>query len=344
MKWKGKISSRFLLISLVIFCGFSWTTITAHAEEEYYSFNPHAYSSKLYATYGEERWKAFYNLCDALRAGEDTFECPSADVYGWCMSNLIITNFFPVAGNNLYYINQYGEYTYSDGVGYINYAIPKEEFLQRERDFENTVNQILRENVRTDYTDFEKCLALYNYISKNYSYDYEQLAVLNTENAYYWGSYDCLMTKKGVCEDISALYNFLLMECGVDALQYMGASTGTGHSWSYVTIDGVGYHIDPTWGLSDDGGTDLAYFMMSTEERLTGSMSDYNIRPYLNMLDVGQGVDFSANDNRYAPIHQGYFAGLDRERKILIYDINGERREFNYSNFGTVSSEVNIQF
>ena len=65
-----------------------------------FEFNPHVYSEKLSESYSEEYWESFYNLCDALRLGEDTFECASQEVYEWCTDDVTLGELFPAACMN----------------------------------------------------------------------------------------------------------------------------------------------------------------------------------------------------------------------------------------------------
>lgn len=300
-------------------------------EDLYYSFNPHVCPKKLYDAYGPEEWETFFKLCDALEAGEDTFECPNFKIYDWCFSGGPLSKYFPLArfGTLSDYTNNC-----SDGVGHFTYYVSKEDFMQKQKEFEQLVVDILKENVRKDYTDFEKCIALYEYMIKNYTYDWEEF-----ENNYpekldqlprdIYGTYRTFMDKKGICEDLSGVYGYLLLQCGVEAVGFESRTPSYTHSWTYVTIDGSGYFIDPTWGIPDEGEHDLDYFMMTEAERkpdFGDTMTPISYNYDYNNKDI----DFSANDDRYKVLRGGDFVSLDTENKILHYTVNGEPREFHY--------------
>lgn len=303
----------------------------AEPEEESYTFNPCVYPKKLYDAYGPEEWDTFSNLCNALEAGEDTFKASSREAYEWCFSGGPLKDYFPVAR-----FAAYGDFLdgYSDGVGKIKYEIPKEEFMKKQKEFEQLVADILKENVRKDYTDFEKCIALYEYMVTNYTYDWDEYAVndsgeINDLPAGTYGSYRTFMDKKGICDDLSSVYNYLLLQCGVEAVKYEGGTGADSHAWSYVTIDGVGYFIDPTWGIHGEGVHDLDYFMMTEAER-EPDFGD-TLCPVMYYYDhKNQNVDFSAKDDRYSLLRGGDFVSLDTENKILHYTVDGEAREFHY--------------
>jgi transglutaminase/protease-like cytokinesis protein 3 len=40
------------------------------------------------------------------------------------------------------------------------------------------------------------------------------------------------------------------------------------HMWTVATLDGVTYHIDTTWGDSDDNAVSMKFFAMTPEESM----------------------------------------------------------------------------
>ena len=110
---------------------------TEETPEEYnFTFNPHVYPKKLYDAYSPDEWETFTNLCNALEAGEDTFKAASRETYEWCFSGGPLDEYFPVARFALGVDFLDG---YTDGVGKIIYDIPKEEFKQKQEEFEKLV-------------------------------------------------------------------------------------------------------------------------------------------------------------------------------------------------------------
>lgn len=333
---RNRIVSAILALSLVITGGFTLSVPAVCAKETSanaeYSFNPHVCPSMLYEAYGEDYWTSFFNMCDALREGKDTFKCASADVYVWCYVGNLVDDFLPAAKQYIEYIGT--EKGYSNGVGKIVYTIPAEEFVKIERDFEKDIEEVIRENVRKDDTDFEKCAALYKYMADNYVYDQEEYDGLNSGalNPRDYGAYRTFMDKKGICGDLSSLYNYLLLQCGVDAYYFHDNIVGD-HAWSYVKVDGVGYHVDTTWKFT------LNSFMMTTDVRKQ-TLAEHEIsgpiypRHYFKEAPIyDPKFDFSANDDRYAELRNGWnILSIDRERKVITYDSPDGVKEFYYGN------------
>ena len=283
---------------------------------EYYSFNPYVYSDKITELRGDKFWKGFYNMIDAVRAGEDSFECPDEETYWQVMDPYTLNDLYPVACVN---ISPHGGdgLPYENGRGRINYTISKEEFDAKRLKFEEEVTAILHECVRTDYSDFEKCISLYAYIADNFSYDYAKF-----EDGVYdlneGAVYSAFSKKSGICNEIGAIYAFLLLQCDVDALAV--DSPDDGHAWTYVIIDGEGYHCDPTWGLrSDDGDIHLWDFMTTSDYRTEEGLHPDTMRLYM-FYDVNgdyNETDVTADDDRYADLWMCAYDSLDTENNIV---------------------------
>lgn len=294
-----------------------------------FEFNPHVYSAQLAKSVPQEHWDAFYNLCDALRKGENTFNCSSEEAYKWCTDATVLCCMFPAAGLKIEAKSEDGSKAFENGTGKITYKMPKEDWLKRQSDFESMILDIINSNVETDDTDYEKALKLYLYIA--YNYDYEN-KVVEVDNYVYK-----TFTKKiGQCINFAAVYAYLLMQVGVDALA-CGTHEGTDHAWTYVTINGKGYHIDTTWALkSCYPGMEyiyLDYFMMSDEERNSDGclISGLVVDTLPGYWVSNSTVSYAATDNTYNIRKYCTFLSLDEEKKIVRYSTeDNEIREFKY--------------
>ena len=306
-------------------------------EEGHYEFQPHVFSKKYLEYHGEGVMQSFFNMVDALRAGEDTFACTDENAYAWCTGGRLINFFFPVASGCVQPMQGIGTDAYKNGVGKITYLIPKEEFLEREKAFEEMVVSILNTSLSDDYDDFEKCLALYEYVTMNYRYDYYVYEHLNELPMDATSTYRCFTEKHGICCEIAGMYNYLLLQCGVDSEESGGSHREIeSHAWVFVTIDGESYHVDPTWGLTTRYAP-LSYFMMTDEIR------DVRDNFPVENMDIGGGGDesrkrfeFWATDDRYRELWDGYYLGMDRENKMIIYYVDdvSNQKEFYYGGEG----------
>jgi hypothetical protein len=308
---------------------------TSEAQEYVpFEFNPHAYSSILEACYSQEYRDSFFNLCDALQEGKTEFECSSEAVYKWCLDPVTLNQLYPVAVMQI----SASEEGYSDGVGHFSYKQPVEDYLARQDEFCQDVTDIMNSYIRSDYSDFEKCLALYDYIDSNYTYDHDGEIGKTPDGS----GYLCYKLKKGICCDFGAWYAYLLMECGVDAIevQNWGTPDSLGyHAWTYVVIDGQGYHIDATWGLKSEYYTDnivMDYFMMTDDDRAESGYLAEDLQvpllPYFHAKDCPD-YTFTASDTRYRLPYGSTCETFDPDLNVIYYvrGINGPAdEEFKY--------------
>ena len=102
-------------------------------------------------------------------------------------------------------------------------------------------------------SQLEKARAYYTWVCDNAYYDYRA-----TDTSLSHTAYSLFTMGSAVCDGYTAAYNLLLKLEGISCTT---ASTSD-HIWTVATLDGVTYHIDPTWG--DQSGTiNYAYFAMT---------------------------------------------------------------------------------
>lgn len=290
-----------------------------------FEFNPHVYSGKTAERIPQDYWDSFYNLCDSLRNGEDTFKCTSQEAFNWATDATVLCNFFPAAGAKV-------EPAYfGNGIGKVRYNMSVEDFLKRESDFEVMITDILNNNIEKDDTEYERALKLYLYVANNFYYDTSLIEKLDDDNFVY----ACFMQKKGQCVNFASVYAYLLLQAGIDAVNFSVYEPTMCHSWTYAVINGKGYHIDTTWALKVDGinGIYLDYFMMSDKQRKEDgcTLEDPTVL-LLPGLSVNQsGVKFDADDEHYCIRYYCKFLSLDEKNKILYYnDLYDQPQSFYY--------------
>lgn len=293
-----------------------------------YTFNPHVFSTFYLKEHGTDRRDVFYRYVDALRAGADGFECPNEGYANWS-SGKFANMFFPVAG--LYADAEY----VGNGWANITYKIPKEEFLEKERDFEERVVAILNDVLEDDYSEFEKALALYEFLTEYTVYDYDMMEH-NEEWADRQSSYRVLTEKRGICGEIAILYQYLALQCGVDMDECVGMPVDYNndmHAWDYIKLDGKGYLIDATWGMTAKRTPDLTYFLFTDElrEKRDGFRTDSVDVGFNGLYGARKVYSFEAVDKRYSALWEGTFVAFDENEKCIFYrDQYGEMHRFDY--------------
>ncbi len=151
------------------------------------------------------------------------------------------------------------------------------------------VAQIVAEVIHPGMTDYQKALALHNYLTLHANYDYTY--------TYYYAD-GVLLHETGVCQSYTLAYGMLLDAVGISNWR----ETGSNHTWNVARLDGVWCHIDVTWDDPGEGGyehcewfgiTDYALEGVSSHERYSRQQpcDDYRISyVYKNGL-LGEIVD-----------------------------------------------------
>ncbi|MGN0435892.1 MAG: transglutaminase domain-containing protein [Wujia sp.] len=125
------------------------------------------------------------------------------------------------------------------------------------------VDTIMAAIITEGMNDYEKEIAIHDYIVMNCEYGYIDYS---KENAY--TAYGCLVQKKAVCNGYAEAMALLLSCAGVENDMINGTADGELHSWNQVKLDDKWYHVDATWDdpLPDKKGyVRHQYFNVSDE-------------------------------------------------------------------------------
>lgn len=144
-------------------------------------------------------------------------------------------------------------------------------------------------------------------------------------------NYLTILEGKGQCIQLSSVYAYFLLQAGVEALQIGCSNPQMAHAWTYLVIDGKGYHSDPTWALrnAEEGEKlQLEYFLMSDSRRAdSGCSVDDLTAPLLPGYWVNRSVSkFTAGEEDVFPAGS-VFVRLNEAKGTVVYRADGEERE-----------------
>ena len=197
--------------------------------------------------------------------------------------------------------------------------------------FYEEAKDILRRIINDDMTDYEKTLAIFEYIVDSVDYDYDAYADIGSTDAannvcyYLEGVFEY---NRAVCDGKSKAFLVLCRIEGIECLRDFGDSLtgGAGHAWNYVKLGGTWYMVDTTAGdagVSFDGGkakaevVDYAYFLCPVNTYKQG-YSTGKVYEYSGIWD-----STLKNNNNNASISDMYYdkcdLGSDRDFKINSY-------------------------
>ena len=140
-----------------------------------------------------------------------------------------------------------------------NVCIAEDYYAVTTRDkFDQDITAMVQDavaRISADMTDFERALALHDYILEKINYAY--IPGTNTPETASWAhSIVGVSSKgKGVCESYAKTFALLCRLNGVDCMPVWGDAGGA-HMWNLVKINGTWYVADLTW---DDMNVDQAY-------------------------------------------------------------------------------------
>ena len=161
------------------------------------------------------------------------------------------------------------------------------------------VEEILQNIIKPDYTEIEKTLAIYNYITDNVDYDYKMLefdqemqkyekyclflegssnrssySIINKRILGKQSSFNGIMKGKAVCQGYANMMHYMLTKENIESREIGCIANpiteeqeledkGTDHSVIRVKTDDEWYYYDPTW---DAGKTTYEYAYKTKDE------------------------------------------------------------------------------
>lgn len=133
------------------------------------------------------------------------------------------------------------------------YLYDKKKSAQLQEQIENQADYILSQIIEEDMTDYDKCLALHDYMADNVRYNFSAAAVDYIYDAYTVEG--IFLKKQAVCEGIAKGISYLLGKLGIENLIVTGFSDIDGervaHAWNMIKQNNGYYHMDVTWDLQE---------------------------------------------------------------------------------------------
>jgi transglutaminase-like putative cysteine protease len=147
---------------------------------------------------------------------------------------------------------------------------------------EQKIESVVKELITPSMTDYQKELAIHDYLIENCEYDVEGYESGKIE-ADSFNAYGALCLGVAVCEGYAEAAALLLNRAGVETLVITGDSRGEKHAWNIVKIDGDYYHLDVTWN----------------DPVQQNSISTIKYYDYFNLTDKEIGKDHSWDKEKY---------------------------------------------
>ena len=213
----------------------------------------------------------------------------------------------------------------------LKYKLSKEQMINEQNAVNNKVKEILSTILTPGMSDYQKELAIHNYVIKNAKYD--SLASSNSEPIESHNSYGVLVLGIGVCESYAKALSLLFSEAGLVEKYVVGdANDGTGsvgHAWNMIKLDGEWYNVDATWDdpVMSDGSSIISHDYFNITDKMIGKdhVADETLIDFPDCTGTKyyffnmNGPEFDSNGNPMI------FVSNDAEFKTILSSVLDKR-------------------
>ncbi len=132
----------------------------------------------------------------------------------------------------------------------------------RQLELLNAYYDIAAQIIKPDMTDYEKELAVHDYLVQNTEY------TESTDSGSDMSAYGAIIQKKATAAGFAESFKTILDMSGVDCQVINGTKADASYTWNIVKLDGEWYHVDVAGDKSSDG-ISHKYFNVSDVEMST---------------------------------------------------------------------------
>ena len=225
-----------------------------------FTFDPYLVSEECRECYGEEFVQFYRDFITAYMNYETSCPCPNET----CAMNLPLVldyecPFFTGGDINYSWAADYDYFGQS-----ISWSYNIDEAALKERiSSVSAVMQGFLDLVSPEDDEADRVQTLYHAFCPLMTYDHDAAVSREEIDSCY-----VLLEHRGICYGFSCVFSQLMSQAGLYETIASGEMTsGEGHIWNCVRVNGSFYYFDTTFELNYKGGTAYVYYGMTAEER-----------------------------------------------------------------------------
>ena len=204
-------------------------------------------------------------------------------------------------------------YTYDTQTLHVKYGVDANTTKRYQEAVAKKAKEVADQVTKSSMSDFEKVIAIYDYLEKNGSYNHTAFDyAMKGNNDFYtkyansWNTYGILCENLGVCQSYAYAFNAIAHEAGLDSIMVTGTINNGGHAWNATKLNGKYYMVDPTNNNKDGKsvpyvfvniGRDLAtkYALIPDDGFVDGDLTELN-----NPITKDSDQDWYVKNGLYA--------------------------------------------
>jgi transglutaminase/protease-like cytokinesis protein 3 len=142
-------------------------------------------------------------------------------------------------------LNYIKSFVYSTDFISFSYYFSSDTVLNMQKSVDEKAKEIINSIIKPGMTEFEKELAIHDYVVKHTKYDYDNLKKGTIPEESYT-AYGVLNKGTGVCQGYAIAIHKLMSLAGIESKYVTGTANGVPHAWNIVKINNEYYHLDAT--------------------------------------------------------------------------------------------------
>lgn len=168
---------------------------------------------------------------------------------------------------------------------------------KEDRKIYDQAQKVLKKILRDGMSDYEKELAVYDWVVNHVNYDWTHQDRTKTTPRESFTPYGGLVNRKAVCLGYATTFQLLMDLAGVECITVPGAAFDSreDHGWNMVRLNGEWYCVDVTWDANvreqngRGGQEDWDYFNVTSDYMAeTDHQWDYSNTPEATAEDQGR--------------------------------------------------------